>query len=53
MGELNRISIDVTEPGNVDRTAGPITQGVPFADGELAVDAPVRLVDEDGRALCP
>ncbi len=53
MGELNRISIDVTEPGNVDRTAWPITQGVPFADGELAVDAPVRLVDEDGRALCP
>jgi len=29
----------------------PITQGVPFADGELTRGAPVRVVDDEGRPV--
>ena len=35
----------------MDRSCWPVSQGVPFADGELAPGAPIRLVTDDGRIL--
>ena len=49
--QIKRIKLSVEEPAGVDRHAWPITQGVPFAEGELERGAPVRMVDTDGRVL--
>ena len=38
---VKRIPMRVEEPANVDRKAWPITQGVPFADGDLERGAAV------------
>ena len=48
---MKQIQLDVDEPAGVDRTSQPVTQGVPFAEGDLERGAPVRLVDEAGAAL--
>jgi len=39
------------EPAGVERNAWPVTQGVPFADGELEQGAPVRIVTAEGKPL--
>ena len=46
-----RVKLNVDAPGADGSVALPITQGVPFPDGELERGAPVRVVDADGRAL--
>jgi len=44
-----RIRLNVDAP-RADKSAPlPITQGIPFPDGELERGAPVRVVDADGR----
>jgi hypothetical protein len=48
---LKRISLSVTESASVDRASWPVTQGVPFADGELALNEQIRLVDANGVVL--
>ena len=48
---MKRIRLTVEEPGGVDRSAWPVTQGVPFADGEFERGAPVRITTEDGAPL--
>ncbi len=37
--------------GGVDRVGWPVTQGTPFAEGDLRRGAAVRLVDGAGRRL--
>src|SRR5687767_12891701 len=49
--QAKRIRLQVENPSNVVRKAWPITQGVPFAEGELERGAPVRVVERDGRVL--
>ncbi|PYV13038.1 MAG: hypothetical protein DMG07_15605 [Acidobacteria bacterium] len=49
--QVKRIRLTVENAGNVPRKGWPITQGVPFADGELERGAPVRVVERDGRIL--
>ena len=49
--EIKRIKLTIENPGGVDRKAWPITQGVPFADGDLERGSPVRAVGPDGEAL--
>src|SRR2546427_3922522 len=49
--QVKRIRLTVENAGNVARKAWPITQGVPFADGELERGAPVRVVERGGRIL--
>jgi hypothetical protein len=39
------------ERAGFDRTAWPVTAGIPFGDGQLPADAPVRVVTADGRAV--
>ena len=46
-----RIELIVENAGDVDRTAWPITQGIPFADGELERGDPVRVVNAKGQIL--
>lgn len=46
-----RIALHVEEPAGVSRTAWPVTQGVPFADGELRRGRPVRIVSPEGHVL--
>ena len=48
---IKRIRLTVENAGGVVRKAWPITQGVPFADGDLERKAPARVVDRDGHAL--
>lgn len=48
---IKRIPLKIENIGGVSRKAWPITQGVPFADGELPPGAPVWVVDTDGRIL--
>lgn len=50
-GATKRVPLTVQETAGIDRVAWPITQGVPFADGELRRGAPVSVVDEDGHRL--
>ncbi|MSS70529.1 MAG: hypothetical protein EXS64_03470 [Candidatus Latescibacteria bacterium] len=50
-GTIKRISLTVENTGGVERKGWPITQGVPFADGDLEKGAPVRVVDGSGKAL--
>ncbi len=49
--EIKRIKLTIENHGGVDRKAWPITQGVPFADGDLERGTPVRAVSPDGKAL--
>jgi len=46
-----RIKLHIEEPAGIARQAWPVTQGVPFADGELERGAPVRMVDAAGKVL--
>ena len=46
-----RIALTIENAGAVERTAWPITQGVPFAEGQLERGQPVRVVDGDGQPL--
>ncbi|OGG52223.1 MAG: hypothetical protein A3F84_20685 [Candidatus Handelsmanbacteria bacterium RIFCSPLOWO2_12_FULL_64_10] len=48
---IQRIPLTVENAGGVERKAWPITQGVPFADGDLPKGAPVRVVDASGKVL--
>lgn len=46
-----RIRLTVQEPGGVGRPSWPVTQGVPFPDGELEKGTPVRVADSKGNPL--
>lgn len=46
-----RIRLTLEEPGGIERTAWPVTQGIPFAVGELRRGDPVRVVTESGDVL--
>jgi len=48
---VKRIKLTAENPSSTSRQAWPITQGIPFADGELERGAAVRVVDSDGRSL--
>ncbi|MBI2951455.1 hypothetical protein HYY27_05135, partial [bacterium] len=48
---IKRIRLTVENAGGVARQGWPITQGVPFAEGDLKKGAPVRVVDASGKAL--
>ena len=50
-GEVKRVRLSIEEPGGVDREMWPITQGVPFTEGELERGDPVRVVADDGKEL--
>ena len=49
--QIKRIRLTVEEAGGVDRVAWPVTQGIPFADGELERGAAVRVVTVEGAPL--
>ena len=49
--KTKRIKMTVENTGGVDRKAWPITQGVPFAEGDLERGDPVRIVDDSGKPL--
>ena len=46
-----RIRLILEEPGGIERTSLPVTQGTPFPEGELRRGDPVRIVTEAGDAL--
>src|SRR4029450_13136399 len=48
---VKRIKLTAENPSNMDRHAWPITQGIPFADGELERGSLGKVVDSDGKAL--
>jgi hypothetical protein len=48
---VKRIRLSLAEPAGVDRQAWPVTQGIPFADGDLERGAPVRVVTDAGEPL--
>lgn len=48
---VKRIKMIIENAGDVKRKAWPITQGIPFAEGELERGVPVRIVDSDGQPL--
>jgi hypothetical protein len=48
---VKRITLNIEEPGGVDRPAWPVTQGIPFPDKELREAMPVRVVDSNGDVL--
>lgn len=48
---VKRIKLSVDEPAGVARRAWPIRRGIPFFDGELPRNAPVRIVSEKGQTL--
>ena len=43
------VALTTSEPGGLERTAFPLTVGVPFARGVLPGDRPVALLDEQQR----
>ncbi len=49
--DMKRIKLCVEGPEGIERRAWPVTQGVPFADGELERGAPVRVVSETGQTI--
>jgi len=49
--QVKRIKLIVEEPAGIDRKGWPVTQGVPFADGELERGSPVRVVTAAGCSL--
>jgi len=46
-----RIRLILAEPGGIERTSWPVTQGIPFAEGELRPGDPIRIVSEAGEVL--
>jgi len=48
---IKRISLTIENAGGIPRKAWPITQGVPFADGELQRGSVVRIVGSNGQIL--
>lgn len=46
-----RIPLNLSGAKNTAYASWPVTQGIPFADGALAHDDPVRVVDENGQPL--
>ena len=50
MAKVTSIELTATEPGGADRRGFPLTVGVPFAQGVLAPDQPVVIVNEAGEA---
>jgi len=49
--DVKRVKLTIENAGNVERRGWPITQGVPFAEGELRRGTPVRIVDPEAGAL--
>lgn len=49
--QVKRVPLTVEEAGGVDRTAWPVTQGVPFAEGDFPVGTAAQVVLEDGTAI--
>lgn len=47
---MKRIELRI-QGGVVKRKKWPVTQGIPFADGELEKDAPLRLVNAKGTVI--
>ena len=45
------VPLEIPEPGDVNRTAFPLTVGVPFAPGVLKRDMPVAIEDANGGGL--
>ena len=48
---MSRIKLTIENAGDIERKNWPITQGIPFAEGELERGAAVRVVDRDGEIL--
>ncbi|MDD3926981.1 MAG: hypothetical protein PHT33_10045, partial [bacterium] len=46
-----RIPLRVCGRKDIAYTCWPVTQGVPFADGELLNGSPVRVVDDNGKVF--
>jgi len=46
-----QLKLTVHNHGNTERSSWPVTQGVPFPDGELKYGTPVRVVAEDGTPV--
>ena len=49
--KIKRITLSVEETGGADRQAWPVTQGIPFAQGDLPHGASVRVVTDAGESL--
>ncbi len=45
------LAANIGRSGPADNTTVPVTQGIPFADGELRNGAPVRVIDGTGRPI--
>ncbi|MDA0335724.1 MAG: hypothetical protein O2782_11200, partial [bacterium] len=48
---MKRIPLCLSGGADATYENWPITQGIPFAEGELPLDTPVRVVDATGRPL--
>ena len=48
---IKRVALHIEDRACIDRRAWPITVGIPFADGQLACGAPVRVVTGDGNPV--
>lgn len=48
---IHKIKLVIEEAGEVDRKGWPITQGIPFPDGQLEKGQAVRIVDKEGKIL--
>ena len=48
---MKRIPLLLSGADGVDYAAWPVTQGIPFANGELERGTPVRVVDENGQPM--
>ena len=51
VSEKKRVPLLLSGGPEVSYSGWPVTQGIPFPDGELAKGTPVRVVDETGRPL--
>lgn len=51
MNKTKRIPLRVSGGENVVYNSWPITQGIPFAEGELEAGCPVRVVNSEGTPL--
>ena len=49
--QVKRIYLTVEEAGGVDRLAWPVTQGIPFAEGDFPIGTAARVVLEDGTPI--
>ena len=48
---IRSVELIVEEAAGIDRYRSPVTQGVPFAEGELPFETPVCAADSKGAAL--